>query len=456
MATEYIIPSGINFMPETDLGSNIGSVSKRFNNIYANNISGNFIGLTGMFLPLTGGTLTGNLNISGTNTEYKLTSTNGDYSRITRATTADQLNIKNQLSIIGNPSALGGTIITSGLYTYHTFSGNGTFDSTLAGTLNIDYLLVGGGGQGGSWGGGGAGGGGFLSGTISTTAGSYPIVVGSGGSGGTSTQRGVVGSGSTWNSLTGGGGGGGGGSNSPSPIGGSGTASNGNGGGGGFNSAGGVGEGSGFAGAAGSPNTGGCFGEGGGGGAGAVGTNVAPITAAGVGGVGKVWLDGITYAGGGGGGLQAAGTQGTGGAGGGGNGCTNPTFTDASAGTDGLGGGGGGAGPGNAGPKGGSGIVKLRYLTPTTTTQEANLVQSINSATSGEYGVNTFGDGTGQTHINGNRIYFDIGGVNKGFINSSGIAVIHSGIAIKDTNNVQWLLTPSTSGTTVWTSGTWV
>lgn len=78
--------------------------------------------------------------------------------------------------------ATGGTMTTSGGYTYHTYTTSGTFRSLSTAPLNAEYLVIAGGGGGGDRSGGGGGAGGFLSGTYSalpTTT--YAVVVGGGG-----------------------------------------------------------------------------------------------------------------------------------------------------------------------------------------------------------------------------------------------------------------------------------
>jgi hypothetical protein len=40
MANDFILPSGSNFIPETDSVDDLGSDSKYFNNLYVNNIFG--------------------------------------------------------------------------------------------------------------------------------------------------------------------------------------------------------------------------------------------------------------------------------------------------------------------------------------------------------------------------------------------------------------------------------
>ena len=224
-------------------------------------------------------------------------------------------------------------------------------------TYNIDYLVVAGGGA-SDQGGGGAGG--YNTGTVSVTGGtSYTITVGAGGAagvGGTanggngnnsiintiSTSTG--GGGGAWSTNTPGSGGSGGGAGQTGGgtyAGGTGTAGQGNNGGsnGGFNA----------------PN----YPGGGGGGAGAVGGNATNGSTAGVGGAGKTWFDGTTYAGGGGGGNNVTSGGGAGGAGGGGQGGYGGALGGVTAGTVNTGGGGGG--DGGTGFGGGSGIVIIRY-----------------------------------------------------------------------------------------------
>jgi hypothetical protein len=258
-------------------------------------------------------------------------------------------------------SISGGTITTSGGYTYHTFTAS--TDMYVEGTGEIDFLIVAGGGGGGRQQGGGGGAGGALTGSTTLTAGTFTVTIGSGGAGGTSNAVAAPsGSNSTFNSLTANGGGGGGGVNADG-------ASGGSGGGGGANNIGASGTaGQGFSGGTGyglAPS-----GGGGGGGAGAIGaakTASPDASTNAAGGSGIVWLNGTTYAGGGGGGKfhTSSVVASAGGAGGGGGGGLN--FVGA-AGTANLGGGGGGGGQNAStsynGGNGGSGVVIIRYPTP--------------------------------------------------------------------------------------------
>ena len=273
-------------------------------------------------------------------------------------------------------------------YTSVTTSGN----FTPATNLSVEYLVVAGGGGGGFSNAGGGGAGGYLAnGTknLSLNAGtSYTISVGAGGTGGENGQMGtnggnssIVGSDITDVISIGGGRGGQGGGNSSDQngqAGGSGGGGYYNGGNGGAPTAG-----QGYIGGGqttSSPN----HGAGGGGGAseaGEAGTN----NKGGDGGDGvanDITGSSVTYAGGGGGSSdQTTSAAGNAGAGGGGEGASkdnnSDSYCDATVNT----GGGGGAhyksGSGSAsvtrGGHGGSGIVVLRYVTPTDTVGDMSL-----------------------------------------------------------------------------------
>ena len=130
-------------------------------------------------------------------------------------------------------TATGGTILTSGDYKTHVFTGPGTFTVTCAGNAagsdTVEYLVVAGGAGGGRDIGGGGGAGGFRSYTalpsasplngpaalpVSVTG--YPITVGGGGVG-TVSGCNTNGSNSVFSTITSAGGGAGGGSPSPMP-----------------------------------------------------------------------------------------------------------------------------------------------------------------------------------------------------------------------------------------------
>ena len=96
--------------------------------------------------------------------------------------------------------ATGGTVTTSGGFTYHTFYSSGIFTPTTS--VTCDFLVVAGGGAGGhdTGGGGGAGGlrssvgttggGGTLESALSLTAQAYAVNVGAGGAGASSPASG--------------------------------------------------------------------------------------------------------------------------------------------------------------------------------------------------------------------------------------------------------------------------
>jgi len=294
------------------------------------------------------------------------------------------------------------------MYIPFAFEGAG---SQIENYFTIEYLVVGGGGCGGKSLGGGGGAGGYVTGSNLFTSslnpsltGSliYPVLVGTGGVTSSVVASGGDGGSSSFYDITALGGGGGGG-RSGSFTGSLTGRDGGSAGGGGFTSPtlrpggnatqpGSVWSGFGNNGGYGFENPGQDGGAGGGGGAAGAGgdantgdfINYNP----GPGGSGKVWLDGITYAGGGGGAGDSVG--GAGGAGGGGTGgkvripASNPTR-----GTDGLGGGGGGGAstfePTIGRGEGGSGVVRLRYPT------NGNYIVSGGTITqSGGYTYHTF------------------------------------------------------------------
>jgi hypothetical protein len=239
-------------------------------------------------------------------------------------------------------AAIGGTITTSGGYTYHTFQADDDFEVT-AGSASVQYLIVGAGGSGGDLRGGGGGGGGVLTGSFSVSVGAYPVVIGqgsSGNNGGNSTAFSQTaiggGKGSSGSGIDGSSGASGGGGSDVPSAGGAGTSGQGYAGGDGGKDVAGDGDAAG----------------GGGGGAGGPGNSSNDFSSNG--GPGRdVWG---TYYGGGGGGNQDlySGSGGAGGAGRGGAG-GNPS----EAGTDYTGGGGGGG----ENKKGGHGVVIIRYPT---------------------------------------------------------------------------------------------
>lgn len=278
----------------------------------------------------------------------------------------------------------GGTIVQSGLYTYHTFTSSDIFKNTVP-NLNIEYLVVAGGGSASTsyHGGGGGGAGGLLNGSLTNmAANTYSITVGAGGpTTPASNTNGSKGNNSSISTLVTASGGGAGIMNWVNTI------ANGGSGGGACNVSGdpsfkgtgisgqGRDGGSSFA-----SNSVMSWPGGGGGGAGQVGQNAQSVNYGGAGGNGlqySTWAiatttsDGGYYAGGGAGGIngQAVGAgisdARQGGLGGGGNsgvwfGPSNGYPGDINT------GGGGGApnfGNGSTGGAGGSGIVIIRYLT---------------------------------------------------------------------------------------------
>lgn len=250
----------------------------------------------------------------------------------------------------------GGVITTSGPYTIHTFTTNGTFVIPSGLMLNVEVLMVGGGGGGGGSTGGGGGGGGVVSDATSLSPNSYGVSVGAGGNGGAAAV-GTNGASSSFVGVPGIAIGGGAGN-----IAGANGLAGGSGGGGGFGGGlGGAGTSSqGNAGGNGSPTGPPNYGAGGGGGAGAAGA-AGTTTTGGNGGAGiasSISGSSVTYGGGGGGGTFSGGTQGSGGSGGGGAATVNGTANT----------GGGGGGQSNnfvtAAGNGGSGIVIIRYKTP--------------------------------------------------------------------------------------------
>lgn len=272
----------------------------------------------------------------------------------------------------------GGTKVSSGGYTYHTFTSSGTFTNTIS-NLEIDYLMVAGGGSGGSYGAGG-GAGGLLNGSTTLSAQNYSIVIGAGAThsigspshAGGQQAQGSDGNDTTAFSLTaiGGGGGGDAGNNGSAGGSGGGGAYNGTTGGAGTSGQGNAGGGSSFS----DP-----YPSGGGGGAGSVGGNATSNTQPGNGGAGLQFSTYATatstgdsgyYAGGGGGGVAGGsgyvggGQTSNGGLGGGGNGGVGGSGQSAGQANTG-GGGGSGAYSGSTNSyypqQGGSGIVILRY-----------------------------------------------------------------------------------------------
>jgi hypothetical protein len=291
--------------------------------------------------------------------------------------------------------ATGGTETTSGDFKIHTFTGDGTFCVSFAGSptgsTTVDYLVVAGGG-GAKSGGGGAGGMRYsfpnpATGGLPVSVQGYPVTVGAGGGGdpsGSPVVCGSAGSNSVFSTITSAGGAlGGGGDGTPGNAGGSGSGGGGGGGSGGSGNTPPVSPSQGSAGGSGAgpqPSGGG----GGGGGHSATGgtANSCGNGNGGAGGNGTALTisgSSVTYAGGGGGGSYSSNNPATppypqpsGGSGGGGDGGQQFTFGTpaysfpdangcAAAANTGGGGGGGVVGFGNTGGAGGKGIVVIRY-----------------------------------------------------------------------------------------------
>ena len=294
----------------------------------------------------------------------------------------------------GVPTATGGTITTSGDYTYHAFTSVGSTNYVNDTTQDVEYLVVAGGGGGGwenySYGLGGAGGaGGVRHATgYSVPAGTYAVVVGTGGAaGGAGAQGGDgVASSFAYGPIAATGGGGGGGASSAGPNNDGRTGGSGGGGGSGSGGAGNAGSYSPVEGYDGGPTTGG------GGGAGGVGYQPTA-------GIGaeftnfKAWgTDSSNVAstganggwfGGGGGGGRSGGAVVSGGVGGGGDGKVYNTSGTNQAGHTNTGGGGGNGQNGSntqAGGAGGTGIVLLRRLTASVVPANLTLVSTTSTA----------------------------------------------------------------------------
>jgi len=271
--------------------------------------------------------------------------------------------------------AVGGTVTTSGGYTYHTFFSSGMFTPSAAITGAEVLVVAGGGGTSGSVdGGAGAGGLVYASSQSYSSGVGYSAIVGAGGAGGVpGSQRGsngtnssfasgtvAIGGGSGNGSLSSGSGGSGGGQGAPGPgTLGTGTSGQGNSGG-----ATGAAYGGGGGGASAAGGTGGANSRGGDGGNGSSTYSAwGSATSTGQNSGGTYY-----YAGGGGGaawnGVSANGIGGQGGLGGGGQGAGSNTTLPIPFARNGMPNTGGGAGGDNGYVySGGSGIVIVRYTT---------------------------------------------------------------------------------------------
>jgi hypothetical protein len=311
------------------------------------------------------------------------------------------LNVQTDDTVKGNSfvAATGGTVTTCGDYKIHTFTGDGNFQVTNAGSpagsTTVDYLVIAGGGAGGAHGGdgatvgggGGAGGYRFSDGTASgcysagpaplgasalpVSVQTYSITVGGGGVSSYPGTSSIVSSGnpSTFSTITSAGGGSGGGSLVASCKGNGGSGGGGNGvisvdTGGGTGNTPPVSPPQGFNGGNGdAPKRGG--GGGGASQAGLPGSPFYPVRGKGGDGLASSITGSAVTKGGGGGGGNTNSTP-NGGSGGGGTGPNSCSSGIGTAGTVNTGGGGGGGphcnpSPTSNGGAGGSGVVIIRY-----------------------------------------------------------------------------------------------
>jgi hypothetical protein len=207
----------------------------------------------------------GGSNLNGNASDSARSTDNESLTLVYADATKGWLSVEEGTGFLGEDfiTATGGTIITSGNFKTHVFTGPGIFDistaSNLAANNRVDYVVVAGGGGGGNYGAGGGGAGGFrLSNAVGcvpapttsplvapnsptcaslpVTATSYPIVVGGGGTAGTGCNtpggpstcavNGQKGNNSSFSTITSAGGGGGSGIVncwSPSPLSGGGS-----------------------------------------------------------------------------------------------------------------------------------------------------------------------------------------------------------------------------------------
>jgi len=265
------------------------------------------------------------------------------------------------------------TTTTSGLYTIESYNGTGSTTWTpYVGVNNIEYLIVAGGGGGGMTRAGGGGAGGLLSGVTTNISNGviYTIIVGNRGDGGPTHQSaGFNGQNSTFSNITAIGGGGGG------VIGISGK--NGGSGGGSYYTNSNIGLGTVGQGFNGGYGTNGGDWSGGGGGSSQLGYNQSTGAGGGNGTLSSITGTPKYYAGGGGGGRSFGPEASPGGSGGGGNGGGYSGIPPTN-GTDGYGGGGGGGGVDQS-AGGGSGIVIIKYLTPSSHIYKTTIIDGIHT-----------------------------------------------------------------------------
>jgi hypothetical protein len=213
----------------------------------------------------------GGSNMNGSAADSVRSTDNESLTLVYADSTKGWLSVEEGTGFVGESFivATGGTIVTSGSFKTHIFTGPGTFTvcsaASSAPNSRVDYVVIAGGGSGGNFGAGGGGAGGFrlsnavgcvpapttsplvapnspTCGSLPVSATSYPIVVGGGGTAGTGTNtpgapntdavNGQKGSNASFSTITSAGGGGGSGIVNcwaPSPLsgGGSGGASKG-------------------------------------------------------------------------------------------------------------------------------------------------------------------------------------------------------------------------------------
>ena len=395
----YNISVSGNIIPLDNSSSDLGSLSKRWRNIFVNDLSVNTINGQAYNAAPDLTSVSGNI-IPSINNTFRLGDTSRNWSNAyIRDISASNIEITgNILPLITgsiNTMGTGGTITICGEYVIHTFTTTGSTIFTPASSGTVEVLIVGGGGGGGRGMGGGGGGGGVVYiPSVSVSAGTnYTITVGNGGA---SQTNGVAST--AFTAIAAGGGRGGTYLSSNAGNGGSG-------GGAGTNDEPGVAQQGGIS-SGNSPgtnsnaiihgNNGGSLviipGDNntraaGGGGAGAPGlnTNQTTINSGGQGIVYNILGTSYYWAGSGGGGIWSGSNAGSGGlGGGGGGGASNGVLVGLGGGSAlnvGLpgnngpgnggpggnagantGGGGGGGGGNSAGGIGGSGIVVIRYL----------------------------------------------------------------------------------------------
>ena len=160
---------------------------------------------------------TGYFSLPGGSTAQRPASPSPGALRFNTANAALELyyNGWNTVYYAGSVLAEGGTIVTSGNYKLHIFTGSGSFtiSAVPASGAYIDWLVVAGGGGGGGRHGGGGGGGGvvYVSQSTVLTTGTYTVTVGAGGVGALTDVVGGNGANSSFGAYGTGVGGGGGG-----------------------------------------------------------------------------------------------------------------------------------------------------------------------------------------------------------------------------------------------------